>query len=65
MERPMMLTSTEVVFEPFVPPEGDGRSSLLSKAGVLEAKDKVTKRARSQWSLRRIRTFEEVSRDAF
>ena len=30
-EIPFFLASTGTVFDPYVPPEGDGRASILSK----------------------------------
>ena len=30
-EAPMFLASTGTIFDPYIPPEGDGRSSILSK----------------------------------
>lgn len=31
MERPYEISSTADIFEPYVPPEGDGRASYVSK----------------------------------
>lgn len=30
MERPVFVSSTSSIFEPYVPPEGDGRMSAIS-----------------------------------
>jgi hypothetical protein len=30
MERPLLITATSAVFEPYVPPEGDGKLSALT-----------------------------------
>ena len=30
-EAPMFMASTGTIFDPYVPPEGDGRASILSK----------------------------------
>jgi len=31
LERPFEISSTGDVFEPYVPPEGDGKASIISK----------------------------------
>jgi large subunit ribosomal protein L45 len=30
-EKPFFIASTGAIFDPYVPPEGDGRASFLSK----------------------------------
>ncbi|KAH7985618.1 hypothetical protein HPB52_025520 [Rhipicephalus sanguineus] len=36
-ERPMVISCSGGVFEPYLPPEGDGKVSLLTKAGAVQA----------------------------
>lgn len=31
MERPFEISATGDIFEPYVPPEGDGKASMISK----------------------------------
>ena len=35
-ERPVYVAGSNTFFEPFVPPEGDGKASLLSKEVTKE-----------------------------
>ncbi len=35
MERPFEISSTGDIFEPYIPPEGDGKASYISKEVLL------------------------------
>lgn len=58
MERPFYISSTGGTFEPYVPPEGDGKVSSIS--GV--AKEKMMfleKKGKSMLAVRKIRSYDE------
>ncbi|BHF59672.1 39S ribosomal protein L45, mitochondrial [Sparganum proliferum] len=42
------------IFDEYVPPEGDGKTSLLSTEGLTEKKDLLSKKAKSMRAMRRI-----------
>ena len=49
----------DTVMEPFIPPEGDGRASTLTKEGLKERYNVLEKKGRTVLGLRKIRRFEE------
>ncbi|XP_013919762.1 PREDICTED: 39S ribosomal protein L45, mitochondrial [Thamnophis sirtalis] len=49
------ITCTRGIFEPYVPPEGDARMSMLSKEGLLQRTEKLRNTAKSYTSIRKIR----------
>lgn len=58
MERPFYITSTGGTFEPYVPPEGDGKVSSVK--GVAKAKlEFIEKKGKSMLAVRKIRSYEE------
>ncbi|GAU88011.1 hypothetical protein RvY_00784 [Ramazzottius varieornatus] len=58
-EKPLLITTTDTIMEPFIPPEGDGRASTLSKEGMKERYNVLQKKGRTMLGLRKIRRFEE------
>jgi len=40
-ERPLLITSTQGIFEPYVPPEGDGKMSALSLSVCINETSKT------------------------
>lgn len=58
-ERPMVISSSGGVFEPYLPPEGDGKVSLLTKAGAVQRMRRLEMRGKSYMSLRKIRAYED------
>ncbi|XP_055334350.1 probable 39S ribosomal protein L45, mitochondrial [Paramacrobiotus metropolitanus] len=58
-ERPILIQTTETIFEPFLPPEGDGRLSTLSKEGAKQRFEEAGKKTRSMWHLRKLRRYDE------
>lgn len=58
-ERPINISNTGAIFEPFIPPEGDGRSSVVSKEGVKQRYTELEKKGKSLLELRKVRKFEE------
>lgn len=59
MERPFYIACTGGIFEPYVPPEGDGKMSALSKGGAKQKFEFIEKKSKSMLAVRKIRTFEE------
>ncbi|GAB0088615.1 Probable 39S ribosomal protein L45, mitochondrial [Sergentomyia squamirostris] len=59
MERPFYISSTGGVFEPYVPPEGDGKMSAITKDGAKQKFEFLEKKSKSMMALRKIRNFEE------
>lgn len=58
-ERPFHISCTGGVFEPYVPPEGDGRASLVSGARAQQAVRRLEKKSKSMMAVRKIRSFDE------
>ncbi|XP_046570350.1 probable 39S ribosomal protein L45, mitochondrial [Haliotis rubra] len=58
-ERPINISCTSAIFEPFVPPEGDGKSSFLSTEGVKQKYTEFEKKGKSFMALRKVRQFED------
>ncbi|RWS24958.1 putative 39S ribosomal protein L45-like protein [Leptotrombidium deliense] len=56
-EKPLVIRTTGYVVDPYVPPEGDGKESILSKTGVSQSVDFLKKKGGSFLSLRKIRTY--------
>lgn len=59
MERPFYISATGGVFEPYVPPEGDGRASLVSTTRAKQAVQLLEKKSKSMMAIRKIKSFEE------
>ncbi|KAL3205125.1 hypothetical protein MRX96_040881 [Rhipicephalus microplus] len=47
------------VFEPYLPPEGDGKVSVLTKAGAVQRMRRLEMRGKSYMNLRKIRAYED------
>jgi len=58
-EKPMYMSSTATLLDKYIPVEGDGRLSLLSKEGALQRKDKLVSRGRNYRALKKIYAFDE------
>uniref|UniRef100_A0A1B6D8W5 Large ribosomal subunit protein mL45 n=1 Tax=Clastoptera arizonana TaxID=38151 RepID=A0A1B6D8W5_9HEMI len=59
IERPLYFSCTGDVFEPYVPPEGDGKVSVISTAGAKQALQFIEKKSKSMLAVRKIRKFED------
>lgn len=59
MEKPVFISSTAATFEPYVPPEGDGKVSVASKEGAKQRLRFLEKKGRSMMAIRKIRQFDE------
>ncbi|XP_056136639.1 39S ribosomal protein L45, mitochondrial isoform X2 [Lampris incognitus] len=55
MERPINISCTAGVFDPYIPPEGDARQSTLSKEGLKQRTEQLRQTAASQLALRKIK----------
>ncbi|VDL97548.1 unnamed protein product [Schistocephalus solidus] len=53
-DRPINITHSGRIFDEYVPPEGDGKASILSAEGLSEKKDLLSKKAKSMRAMRRI-----------
>ncbi|KAK7081154.1 39S ribosomal protein L45, mitochondrial [Halocaridina rubra] len=58
-ERPIFISSTAGTFEPYVPPEGDGKVSFASKEGAKQRFQFLEKKGKSMLAVRKIREFDE------
>ncbi|XP_013005039.1 large ribosomal subunit protein mL45 isoform X3 [Cavia porcellus] len=58
LERPIHLACTAGIFDAYVPPEGDGRSSSLSKEGLKQRTERLKKNVTSQLSVRKIKEYD-------
>lgn len=59
MERPFYISSTGGTFEPYVPPEGDGKQSALSRGGAKQKFEFLEKKSKSMLAVRKIRSYED------
>ncbi|KAG5893131.1 hypothetical protein JTB14_034151 [Gonioctena quinquepunctata] len=59
VERQFFIHSTGGVFEPYVPPEGDGKISPISKQGAMQSLQFLEKKSRTMMAIRKIRQYEE------
>ncbi|XP_052866685.1 probable 39S ribosomal protein L45, mitochondrial [Anopheles cruzii] len=59
LERPFYISCTGGVFEPYVPPEGDGRMSAISREGAKQKFEQLEKKTKSMMAVRKIRSYDE------
>ncbi|XP_057375452.1 large ribosomal subunit protein mL45-like [Daphnia carinata] len=59
MERPLTISATGAVFEPYIPPEGDGKLSSLTLGGAKQSMEFLSKKSKSMLAVRKIRSFED------
>nr|CAG4650474.1 EOG090X0DDP [Sida crystallina] len=57
-ERPILISCTSGSFEPYVPPEGDGKISRLSFSGAKQVAELMTKKTTSANAIRKINKFD-------
>nr|XP_046231158.1 39S ribosomal protein L45, mitochondrial isoform X2 [Scatophagus argus] len=55
VERPINISCTAQIFDPYVPPEGDARLSSLSKEGLKQRTEQIQRTAASQLAIRKIK----------
>ncbi|XP_058453751.1 large ribosomal subunit protein mL45 [Malaya genurostris] len=59
LERPFYISCTGGIFEPYVPPEGDGKMSAISKEGAKQKFELIEKKTKSMMAIRKIRNYDE------
>ncbi|KRT83805.1 hypothetical protein AMK59_4310, partial [Oryctes borbonicus] len=59
MERQFHISCTGGIFEPYVPPEGDGKISPITAQGAKQKIEFLEKKTKTMMAIRKIRTFEE------
>lgn len=59
MERAFHISCTGGTFEAYVPPEGDGRASIVSSTRAKQTVQLLEKKSKSMMAVRKIRTFDE------
>lgn len=59
MDRPFHVSSTGTLIEPYVPPEGDGKMSIVTTAGVKQKVEVIEKKSKSMMAVRKIKSFDE------
>lgn len=58
-EKDLTISASGTIFEPYVPPEGDGRSMLLSGEGTKQKFTEFEKKGKSYLQARKIKQFDE------
>ncbi|XP_034836154.1 large ribosomal subunit protein mL45 [Maniola hyperantus] len=59
MERPFYIGATGGVFEAYVPPEGDGKASLVSTSRAKQTVQLLEKKSKSMMAIRKVKSFDE------
>ncbi|XP_013195051.2 large ribosomal subunit protein mL45 [Amyelois transitella] len=59
MDRPFYISATGGVFEAYVPPEGDGKASIVSPTRAKQAAELLQKKSKSMMAIRKIKSFDE------
>lgn len=59
IENQYFISSTGGIFEPYVPPEGDGKVSPVSAQGAKQKIQFLEKKTKTMLAIRKIRSFEE------
>ncbi|XP_073464371.1 large ribosomal subunit protein mL45 isoform X2 [Aquarana catesbeiana] len=59
MERPINVSCTAGIFDPYVPPEGDARLSTLSKEGLKQRTQQLKQTAASHLAIRKVKDYDE------
>lgn len=58
-ERPTYVSTVGSLIDGYVPPEGEGKASMLSTAKGVELKDRTGKKGKTMMSIRKIRKYED------
>lgn len=59
IERHFVISCTGGTFEAYVPPEGDGKASLVSSARAKQTVQLIEKKSKSMMAIRKIKSFDE------
>lgn len=57
-EKPMFISCSGDVFDPYVPPEGDGKLTLVTTPGIKQKYEVIGKKGKSYLALRKIRNID-------
>lgn len=58
-EKPLYISSTGALIDEYVPPEGDGKASIISTAGAKQVTDAVKGKGKTMASMRKIRSYHD------
>ncbi|KAK9891091.1 hypothetical protein WA026_013412 [Henosepilachna vigintioctopunctata] len=58
-EKQFFISNTGGVFEPYVPPEGDGKVSAITAQGAKQKLTFLEKKSKTMMAIRKIKSFEE------
>lgn len=59
VERQFFVSTTGSVFEPYIPPEGDGKVSAITAQGAKQKLQYLEKKSKTMMAIRKIRSYEE------
>ncbi|XP_055378184.1 probable 39S ribosomal protein L45, mitochondrial [Condylostylus longicornis] len=59
MERPFHISCTGGIFEAYVPPEGDGKKSIISSGGAKQKFEFLEKKSKSMLAIRKVKGYED------
>lgn len=59
IEEPIYISCTGNIFEPYIPPEGDGKFSSLSAIGAKKNAEYLVNKTKSYRAMRKIKKYEE------
>jgi len=59
VEKQYFISSTGGIFEPYIPPEGDGKVSSITAQGAKQNIEFLEKKTKTMMSVRKIRQFDE------
>lgn len=60
IERPIFISCTPNVFDSYVPPEGDGKFSTITKEGAKQKMTDVKMKGKSMMAIRKIKSFQDT-----
>uniref|UniRef100_A0A4W3J3L7 Large ribosomal subunit protein mL45 n=1 Tax=Callorhinchus milii TaxID=7868 RepID=A0A4W3J3L7_CALMI len=58
VERPITISCSGGIFDPYIPPEGDGRFSSLTKEGLKQRAQHIRQSAASQLAIRKVKDYD-------
>ncbi|XP_047511304.1 probable 39S ribosomal protein L45, mitochondrial [Pieris napi] len=58
-DRPFYVSATGGVFEAYIPPEGDGKASIVSTTRAKQTVELLEKKSKSMMAIRKVKSFDE------